>query len=81
MIACSKKTTSSSATQAPAADATPEQLAWEKTCSRCHKLKDPASKTAAQWGPVVDKMQKKGNFSDEVKAQVMTYLTAHAKAQ
>lgn len=73
VFACSKKTST------PAEPKTPEQLTYESVCSKCHKLHKPSSHTYNEWTNIVDVMQKKGKFDDEVKAQVLAYLKTKAK--
>ena len=72
-IQCSKKI-------APVenANATPEE-AFNATCKRCHKLPDPQKHTAAEWPKTVDKMQRKGHFSDEQKTKILSFLTVNAR--
>ena len=72
-IQCSKKT-------APVENknATPEE-AFNTTCNRCHKLKSPQLHTAEEWPKTVDKMQRKGHFSDEQKVKILSFLTANAR--
>jgi cytochrome c2 len=50
-----------------------------KKCARCHKLKDPAKYTKAQWPGLVNKMQKRAKITDEQKAFILSYLTSEAK--
>lgn len=49
---------------------------YENNCAKCHKLHEPSSRTAEQWKPIVDRMQKKARISDEDAASVYNYLTA-----
>jgi len=55
------------------------KILYEKNCVRCHKLKDPAKYTMAQWPALVNKMQKRSKITDEEKAIILTYLTTEAK--
>ncbi len=75
-VQCSKKT-------APidTSNMSPEQAAFTNNCKKCHGLPKPDKHTAADWIKTVDRMQSKprAQFSNEVKAQIMTYLTATAK--
>ncbi|MDD4970651.1 MAG: hypothetical protein PHT07_14590 [Paludibacter sp.] len=48
-------------------------------CKRCHKLKDPAKYTMAQWPGLVNKMQKRAKITDQEKAMILTYLATEAK--
>lgn len=52
---------------------------YEKNCVRCHKLKDPAKYTKAQWPGLVNKMQKRAKITDEEKSIILTYLATEAK--
>ena len=52
---------------------------YEKSCQRCHKLKDPAKYTAVQWPGLVNKMQKRAKITDVEKEIILTYLKSQAK--
>ena len=52
---------------------------YVKNCVRCHKLKDPAKYTRAQWPGLVNKMQKRAKITDEQKALILSYLLTEAK--
>jgi len=52
---------------------------YAKNCVRCHKLKDPAKYTRAQWPGLVNKMQKRAKITDEQKALILSYLLTEAK--
>ena len=54
---------------------------YENNCVRCHKLKDPAKYTMAQWPRLVDKMQKRAKITDEQKALILSYLATEAKKE
>ena len=74
IFACSKKTTTSTTPKSA------DQIAFETTCSKCHKAPNPSSKSMDDWKRIVDVMQKKGKFDDAVKTQVLNYLTTKAKS-
>lgn len=52
---------------------------YERSCQRCHKLKDPAKYTVVQWPGLVNKMQKRAKITDTEKAIILTYLKSQAK--
>lgn len=52
---------------------------YVNSCVRCHKLKDPAKYTKAQWPELVTKMQKRSKITDEQKALIISYLATEAK--
>jgi len=54
---------------------------YVKNCVRCHKLKDPAKYTRAQWPGLVNKMQKRAKITDEQKALILSYLVTEAKKE
>lgn len=54
---------------------------YVKNCARCHKLKDPAKYTMAQWPGLVNKMQKRSKITDQQKAMILSYLATEAKGQ
>lgn len=53
---------------------------YTNSCVRCHKLKDPAKYTSAQW-PGSNKMQKRSKITDEQKALILSYLKMEAKKE
>lgn len=61
------------------ADMSPEERAFTTTCQKCHKLPKTEKHTVEEWPNTVNRMQKKANFSDEQKTQILTFLTTHAK--
>lgn len=48
-------------------------------CGKCHGLKEPESKTAAQWTPIMKKMIPKAKLNDEEGKLVRAYAIANAK--
>ena len=54
---------------------------YENKCVRCHKLKDPAKYTMAQWPGLVNKMQKRSKITDEQKKLILSYLATEAKKE
>ena len=59
-------------------NASPEE-AFSTTCKRCHKLPDPQKHTVAEWPKIVDKMQRKGHFSDEQKSRILSFLSVNTR--
>lgn len=62
----------------------PQQLESGKTiftgnCAKCHKLKEPGTRTPEQWNKVLKRMIPKAKLSDEDGMLVRAYLIAHAK--
>ena len=52
---------------------------YDAKCGRCHGLKDPADYTATDWVPIMDKMAPKARLDSTEKANVMAYVSFHAK--
>jgi len=48
-------------------------------CSRCHKLKEPGSRTPEQWNRVLKRMIPKAKLSEEDGKLVRAYLIANSK--
>jgi len=48
-------------------------------CAKCHKLKDPGSRTPAEWDKVLKRMIPKAKLSAEDGALVRAYLIANSK--
>lgn len=44
-------------------------------CAKCHELFDAKSFTAAEWRPIVLRMQKEAKISDEQREKIYAYLT------
>jgi hypothetical protein len=44
-------------------------------CAKCHELYDSKSFTAAEWKPIVLRMQKQAKISDEQREKIYAYLT------
>lgn len=62
----------------------PQQLESGKTiftgnCAKCHKLKEPGSRTPEQWNKVLKRMIPKAKLSDEDGKLVRAYLIANSK--
>lgn len=49
-------------------------------CDKCHKLKDPASRTPEGWNKVLKRMIPKTKLSDDDGKLVRAYLIANSKA-
>lgn len=67
-----------------AAQFTPDQLEQGKTiftgnCAKCHKLKEPGSRTPEQWNKVLKRMIPKAKLSDDDGKLVRAYLIANSK--
>jgi len=54
---------------------------YVNNCVRCHKLKDPAKYTMAQWPGLVKKMQKRSKITDEQRKLILSYLATEAKKE
>lgn len=48
-------------------------------CAKCHKLKEPETRTAAEWDVVLTRMIPKAKLSAEDGKLVRAYLVAHSK--
>lgn len=64
----------------------PQQLETGKTifagnCAKCHKLKEPESRTPEQWNKVLKRMIPKAKLSDDDGKLVRAYLIAHSKTE
>jgi cytochrome c2 len=62
----------------------PNQLEQGKTiftgnCAKCHKLKEPGSRTPEQWNKVLKRMIPKAKLSDDDGMLVRAYLIANSK--
>ncbi|RQO30646.1 hypothetical protein DBR32_07890 [Taibaiella sp. KBW10] len=55
------------------------QQLFISNCAKCHKLKDPESKTPEQWNKTVKRMIPRAKLSDEQGKLVRAYLIANAK--
>jgi cytochrome c5 len=53
---------------------------FDAKCGRCHGLKNPGDYTAKQWVPILDKMASKARLDSTEKANVLAYVSFHAKA-
>jgi len=53
---------------------------YTASCGRCHELKNPASYTADQWGPIMKSMAAKAKLTSAEKADAMAYVVKNAKA-
>jgi cytochrome c2 len=71
LVACASAHASRSA---PAGEA-----AYRAHCAACHRLYDPAARTAAEWGRQLDRMAARAHLAGEDRAAVLAYLRAHAK--
>jgi cytochrome c5 len=49
------------------------------SCNKCHKLKQPETRTPAQWNKVLKRMIPKAKLSDEDGQLVRAYLIANSK--
>lgn len=63
---------------------TPDQLEAGKaiflsSCDKCHKLKQPETRTPEKWNRVLKRMIPKAKLSDEDGKLVRAYLIAHSK--
>ena len=94
-VSCAKKTTpaasTSTETKSPdevkinsAATESTSAIAghttFEAKCGRCHGLKNPGDYTAKQWEPIMNKMAVKARLDSTEKANVLAYVSFHAKA-
>lgn len=86
---CSPKTaptaTKPSTEQAPdntlpvSVDMAMAEKTYKSVCSGCHELYPTNSNDIAGWTSVVNRMQKKANFSISDKNLIMAYLAANAR--
>jgi hypothetical protein len=53
---------------------------FEAKCGRCHSLKIPSNYTVKQWTPILDKMAPRARLDSTEKANVLAYVSFHAKA-
>lgn len=49
---------------------------YEGSCARCHQLYKPSDFNAQAWKPIVARMQKKAQLSDEQGMKIYNYLTS-----
>ena len=52
---------------------------YENNCAKCHKLKEPSSRTPEEWNNILKKMIPKAKLSYEEGSQVRAYLVANSK--
>ncbi|HQV00498.1 MAG: hypothetical protein JNK61_09810 [Bacteroidia bacterium] len=88
---CSPKTAPTSSQTKPATEQAPDnsipvsvdmasaEKTYRSVCSGCHELYPTTNYTAAEWGGIVNRMQKKANFSNSDKNLIMAFLSANAK--
>lgn len=48
---------------------------YENNCAHCHKLYDPKQFSAEEWKPIMQRMQKNAQLTDEQGMKVYNYLT------
>lgn len=48
---------------------------YENNCAKCHKLYEPKSFSAADWKPIVTKMQRKAMLDDLQGQKIYNYVT------
>ena len=51
------------------------QNLYENNCAKCHKLYNAKDFSAAEWKPIVDRMQKKAHLDDLQGQKIYNYLT------
>lgn len=49
---------------------------YERNCAKCHRLYKPEEYSAQEWRPILTKMQKMADISDEDTEKVYAYLIA-----
>lgn len=47
----------------------------ENDCAKCHKAYSPKDFKQEDWKPIINRMAKKANLTDEQKYQVLDYIT------
>jgi len=52
---------------------------YENNCAKCHKLKDPASRTPEEWNNILKSMIPKAKLAYEDGRLVRAYLIANSK--
>ncbi len=74
-----KKTEPTVSAKKAATIMTPElaegQNLYENNCAKCHALYDAKDFSAAEWKPIVDRMQKKAHLDDLQGQKIYNYLT------
>jgi cytochrome c5 len=55
------------------------KMIYEANCSKCHDLYAVDKYTAAEWEPIVYRMQKKGKISDDEIKVIIDFLKINAK--
>ncbi|MGE7777432.1 hypothetical protein ACQKLP_22125 [Chitinophaga sp. NPDC101104] len=53
---------------------------FREKCAKCHHYKLPETKAAEKWPGIIDRMAKKAKLNDDQKADVLAFVTKHAKA-
>jgi cytochrome c5 len=48
---------------------------YENNCAKCHKLYKPSDFTAAEWTPILNKMQKNAHLDDAARDKIYNYIT------
>lgn len=57
----------------------PERALYAAKCTACHRLYDPASRNAAQWPAILDRMAVKAKLTDEEEAAIRRYVSSFAR--
>jgi len=52
---------------------------YDAKCGRCHNLKRPNEYTAERWVPIMNDMAVRARLDSTEKANVLAYVTFHAK--
>lgn len=55
------------------------QILLQNNCAKCHKLPDPAAKTAEQWHKTLNKMIPKTKMTDAEKLTLRVYVVSNSK--
>lgn len=63
---------------------TPEQIAegktiWQTSCSKCHKLFEPETRTVAKWETILPNMSMRAKLDETKAAKVRAYVLSNAK--
>lgn len=52
---------------------------WASSCTKCHKLFEPESRTVAKWETILPNMSMRAKLNEDQAAKVRAYVISHAK--
>ena len=80
MVSCGPKSTAVTGPKYTASEQLVQgKTIFENSCSKCHKLPDPAKHDDQGWIKTLSRMAPKAKLSDEDGKLVRAYLIAHSK--